>query len=528
MKIIIPGIFFLFIINICFSQVANIDNPNGYNAFYYGNGQLASEGYMKDGLPDGYWKNYHVNGELKSEGKRRNTFLDSVWTFYDEKGNVIKRINYLNGKKNGYLFEYKYRTDIDTTSELMYLFYEALYVENRIEGIAKNYYQNGNIKEKYAYNNGEKDGFGYEYDTDGRIITIYQFNKGERIDKELINRYDKDGLKHGVWKEFFPNGKVKTEYNYNHGILDGLIKEYNQKGELVLANRYENDSIIDNNVDIEESVEIRNLYYDLYDDKDEPIVKFTGAYKEGIPIGVHRFFDEKGNVNSSKLYDSKGNLMGSGVVDMEGNKRGEWTFYYETGEIRSKGLYSENEREGLWKFYYKDGKTEQIGEYKKGKYDGTWKWYFQDGSLAREESYYRGREEGEVFEYDEYGNEIVKGTYFDGLKEGDWIINVGDHIEKGIYKGDLREGLWEYFYLNGKLYFEGNYVQGYPDGKHKYYYENGKLRKEEYYVMGMKERNWKLLDSYGNIIQVETYRNNELVRINGMKVASDQEFDIIE
>ena len=29
-------------------------DPNGYNKFYYGNGQLSSEGPMKNGKPDGY------------------------------------------------------------------------------------------------------------------------------------------------------------------------------------------------------------------------------------------------------------------------------------------------------------------------------------------------------------------------------------------------------------------------------------------------------------------------------------------
>lgn len=526
-KILLLTALLFYVFNI-FSQQKNIEDPNGYNAFYYGNGQLASEGYMKDGVPDGYWKNYHVNGQLKSEGKRRNTFLDSVWTFYDEKGNVIKRINYLNGKKNGYLFEYKYRTDIDTTLELLYLDYEALYVENKVEGIAKYYYENGNVKEKYEYRKGYRDGFGYEYAIDGRIISIIMYNKDERIDKEFINRYDKEGLKHGVWKEFFPNGKLKKEYNYRHGVLDGLIKEYNQKGEIVLANRYYNDSIIDDNVDIEESVEIRRLYYDKYNAKDEPLIKFTGAFKDGKAIGVHRFFDEDGKVNSSKLYDIEGNLIGSGVVDLEGNKKGEWSFYFSSGELRAKGRYANNRREGLWKFYYKDGKVEQIGEYKRGKFDGSWKWYFRDGSLAREESFYRGREEGEIYEYDEFGNEIVKGNYYDGLREGEWIINVGDYVEQGKYQNDVKEGLWKYFYLNGKLYYEGIYIQGYPDGKHKYYYKNGKLRREEYYVMGIKERNWKLLDSYGNVIQVETYKNNKLVKINGIKVTTEIETDIIE
>jgi len=33
-------------------------NPNGYNVFYYPNGNISSEGYLVDGKPDGYWKAY--------------------------------------------------------------------------------------------------------------------------------------------------------------------------------------------------------------------------------------------------------------------------------------------------------------------------------------------------------------------------------------------------------------------------------------------------------------------------------------
>ncbi|RLC26119.1 MAG: hypothetical protein DRH21_02995, partial [Deltaproteobacteria bacterium] len=60
----------------------NVVDPNGYNKFYYENGQLSSEGTMRDGEPDGYWKTYYENGVVKSEGDRKDFKLDSIWTFY--------------------------------------------------------------------------------------------------------------------------------------------------------------------------------------------------------------------------------------------------------------------------------------------------------------------------------------------------------------------------------------------------------------------------------------------------------------
>ena len=56
-------------------------NPNGLNKFYYDNGALSSEGFMKEGKPDGYWKNYYKNGKIKIEGNRKFFLLDSLWKF---------------------------------------------------------------------------------------------------------------------------------------------------------------------------------------------------------------------------------------------------------------------------------------------------------------------------------------------------------------------------------------------------------------------------------------------------------------
>lgn len=59
----------------------NTVNQNGVNVFKHPNGNIASEGTMRDGKPDGYWKTYYENKILKSEGNRKNFELDSIWKF---------------------------------------------------------------------------------------------------------------------------------------------------------------------------------------------------------------------------------------------------------------------------------------------------------------------------------------------------------------------------------------------------------------------------------------------------------------
>jgi antitoxin component YwqK of YwqJK toxin-antitoxin module len=78
-------VLFLFCLSvISFSQTKT--NENGYNIFYYANGQKSSEGNLRNGKPDGDWKTYYENGNLKSEVNRKEFQMDSMWKFYNDQG----------------------------------------------------------------------------------------------------------------------------------------------------------------------------------------------------------------------------------------------------------------------------------------------------------------------------------------------------------------------------------------------------------------------------------------------------------
>ena len=51
----------LFLITINFFSFSQADVKDGYTYFYYPNGQISSEGLLRDGKPDGYWKTFYVN-----------------------------------------------------------------------------------------------------------------------------------------------------------------------------------------------------------------------------------------------------------------------------------------------------------------------------------------------------------------------------------------------------------------------------------------------------------------------------------
>jgi len=483
--------------------------PNGYNKFFYPNGKVSSEGNMKDGKPDGYWKTYYVTGVMKSEGKRSNYLLDSIWVFYNHVGDTLEKINYNYGKKNGYYYKYEY--DINNPG-VGYISSKELYVNDKIEGISYYYYDEENIKQTINYIVGKKQGNSFEYNKKGQIITILEYRNNYLISRQKVNRIDKTKLKQGVWKEFYPDGKIHFEKNYKNDQLNGYFKEYDRNGNLKFVIRYEDGKVVNEKPNESENLEIRNEY-----DNNGNLI-FSGPFRENVPVGIHRNFGADGTVVSSKIYDNIGTVVSIGIVNKNGEKSGNWKDFYSSGELKDEGKYESNNRTGNWKFYRKDGKVEQTGVFRNDKYHGLWSWYYKDGSIHREEEYFIGAEEGLSIEYSELGDVIAKGDYINGEKEGKWYYNAGDQIEEGSYITGLREGLWKYYYTDGTLKYSGNYVQGMPDGRHKYYFQNKSLKEDQYYKMGSKEKSWKKYDEDGNVILTISYKDDIEKSINGIKV----------
>lgn len=519
MKNSLLGIIFVLFASAVIGQSLNVETPNGYNVFYYPNKQVSSEGNMVDGKPDGLWKSFYVDGTRKSIGVLHEGTLDSVWIFYNEKGKIKEKINYLNGKKNGYYYTFGYFKNTDSV-EVGYLKSQELYLNNLKNGLSDYFYRNGNVRLSVNYVQGEKHGIAREYNEQGRLISIIDYRHGKAIDVESINRY-KDSVKVGVWKEFYPNGKIKREMNYTNGELNGMVKEYDLSGELITAHRYEGGVLKDTSITLENEIDIVEEFYNFKDTAGNPIKKKSGGYIEGKPVGVHRTFDSLGRVNSSRLYDRNGNLIGEGIVNIEGDRVGSWKYYYGNGIIKSEGEYLENRRTGLWKYYYENGSIEQKGDFLYGVPHGKWVWYYEVGTVKREEDYRLGKEDGESVEYDEYGEIIAQGKYIEGLKEGKWFFDFQVQTEEGDFKNDFKHGFWKYYFPNGKLYFEGRFVQGNPDGKHLFYYKNGKLKEKRYYNIGVKEKNWEYYDYYGSLIKVRTFDGNKLVKIDGVAVETE-------
>lgn len=500
-------LFFLIIIPALIQAQVNEDLKDGFHQFRYPNGTVSSEGYIRNGKPDGYWKSYYVTGVLKSEGKRTSFLLDSVWVFFDQSADTTEKINYLLGKRNGYYYKYQKDPVYGT-----YVYSTELFAGDKKEGIARIYYPDGKLKQTIPYSGGKKDGLSREFDEEGKVITLLEYNNDFLISREKINFTDAAGLKQGEWLDFWPDGTVKTERNYRDDLLHGYYKEYDQKGKLLVTLLYDNGKVTGTDIDNSAEIDIQNRY------NEAGKLIYSGPFKDGVPVGIHREYNDDGTVKNAHIYNDNGVLISDGVVDEGGNRNGQWKDYSAGGVVIAEGAYSDNRRTGTWKFYNESEKLEQAGSYSNGRIDGTWRWYYPEGELLREEDYYQGKRDGQYTEYTRTGEIIAQGTYADGERNGEWKFKSGDNTEEGPYLLGLRDGEWKATYPNGKLRSRGDYRQGEPEGHHVLYYDNGRIKEDRYYRNGLRTKTWKKYNEDGEVILTVTYRDDVEVNINGVAV----------
>lgn len=464
---------------------------------------IISQGYLRNGIPDGYWKTFYDNGILKSEGNRKNYLLDSLWNFYNSAGVLITTITYKESKKSGYKVIY----NPDDQSIIM----KENFINDLKNGMTFLYKQ-GYMYKQIPYVDGKENGIGKEFAKDSTVITISSYKNGFISREEKINRTDYRGKKQGVFKDFFPlSDHEKLVATYTDDKLNGYLKEYNFRGDLVKTEKWV-DGVLQKNNKESTKIDIKREFYENGN------VKSYGTSRNGILEGITRYYDENGKLVGSKFYRN-GFLSSEGLIDEKGLQQGVWKEFYSEGEIKSEGVYENGRKIGEWKYYHQNKTIEQIGSYNKGKPIGNWKWFYENGQLLRFETFEFGKLSGDFIEYNDKGEVILKGQFTDGEANGEWLIVDNDIKEFGSFKDGLKFGEWITTYIsNNKIYHKGFYTNGLENGKHTYYYDNGRLSEEGSFILGQKVDKWKYYSLDGSLLTVLEYRNGEDYKIDGANI----------
>jgi len=175
--------------------------------------QFDSSGYVIESIPGTQYQRAAKKGEegaLQEEGLFRNGLKEGTWVVYHPDGVFpAKVITYAEGMYNGPYMEFNERGQLTL---------RASYKNNILDG-PWGKYRFGRAEAEAAYKNGKLDGRSREYDDQsGKLIKEVNY---------------KDGKQHGMLRFFNEAGEVTLEYEYKDGekVGGGIVEEPEEKGE---------------------------------------------------------------------------------------------------------------------------------------------------------------------------------------------------------------------------------------------------------------------------------------------------------
>ncbi len=388
------------------------DVKEGYTRYYFPDGKLKQEIPFLKGLEQGFGKEYGADGTIITLTEYKRGFIvdrqrinrkdgsgkkQGRWFTFYEKGNLKSEVTYRDDLKNGYLKEYAENGDLLKIAKYVddVIQPEALEIQ-KLE-VQNEYYPDGKIRISSMYRNGIAEGIKREFSPDGVVEKAYLYQNGLIIGEGIVKE---DGNRDGPWKDYYPDGSLKAEGNYENGKQVGEWKYYHSNGKI------------------------------------EQKGKFS---KQGKPEGTWKWFFENGQLLKEEIYrnglreglsteyDETGKVIGEGEF-VNGNEDGPW--FELTGDNYIRGTYRDGLRNGMWYYFYLDRnevRTDSLCYFKGGfiedNPDGKHVWYWENGKVKDEGSYVNGRKEGEWYKYNFDGTLFMVITYkqgvetrFDGVK----------------------------------------------------------------------------------------------------------------
>jgi len=186
------------------------------------------------------------------------------------------------------------------------------------------------------------------------------------------------------------------------------------------------------------------------------VVQYQGSFKDDRPVGIFRY-----NYPSNKLKALIEHLPNSDYSRVE--------FYYENGQLMSKGRYKDMKKDSLWISFNEYGQLTATENYRADVLHGERKLYHIPSKQSDKSqlvisiyNYVGGNPDGEFVEY--YPNQVLRKT--------------------GQFKDNKRDGRWVYYELNGNKMMEENYYQGKMHGWQIGYKPNGSEGERSYFYYG--------------------------------------------
>ena len=372
---------------------------NGYRVTY-NQDEITKENFVND-VKQGFSYVLDTTGRIKMEIPFENGLENGLAREFDKEGNIIQLIEY----KKGYVIN---RERINR--------YDA---DHRAHGKWKWFYDDGTLKMEGTFTHGLKNGYFKEYDRDGNLLTISKYVNGEK--EQQVEELTKLDVKTDYW----PDGTPKIIASYKDGVPEGVRREYDKNGKIEKSYTFHNGKVIAEGV-FTDGGKHEGLWKEYYDDGS---LKSEGNYEDDKKTGSWKYYYPNGQLQETGVYENgqpEGKWLwyypsGKKLRELtyyQGKRDGNITEYDESGKVVLQGEYLEDKREGKWIYEVGDAKEETF--YSDDLKNGWDRIYSNDGTLLFEGKFIDDNPNGEHKWYWPNGKLKKQGRYVMGRKTGDW------------------------------------------------------------------------------------------------------------
>ncbi len=175
-------------------------------------------------------------------------------------------------------------------------------------------------------------------------------------------RVTRGRISDGTYQEYYPSGRVKREYTFKNGNLNGPCKEFYASGIV------ERESIMENGL---ENGLSKNFHQSGQ-------IAGEAFFRNGEKDGVAKLYYESGAIQSIMNF-SNGKMVGKQQV------------LYESGQVEVEVEFDNGIKEGPIRQYYETGNIKMVGEFKNGTLEGEVINYYESGRVKERKILRKGR-----------------------------------------------------------------------------------------------------------------------------------------
>ncbi len=225
-KLLLWGVFLTFLISQIFSQNSFVKEKH-------------FEGVLKNGKPDSTWLYFYPDGEIAIVAHFKDGLRDSLWQYYNTSGRITTQIAYKNNQKHGTFQSYfdngnaqwikNYNQDqvvgfANSFFENGQVHIQTGFANSEFHGFYREYYNNGTLKMEGKYENGK----------------LMQVNFINSFEGEKLKEYPiQNGT--GTLFEFWENGNIRKRIQYKNGEKNGLFESFDSFGKPLERGNYINN-----------------------------------------------------------------------------------------------------------------------------------------------------------------------------------------------------------------------------------------------------------------------------------------------